>query len=47
MPALSVIDIEGKIRFMHYGDSMSDIPADEDVLTLLDNLNKETAVVKE
>ena len=47
MPALSVIDIEGKIRFMHYGDSMSDIPADEDMLALLDNLNKETAVVKE
>jgi len=32
---------------MHYGDSMSDIPADEDVLALLDNLNKETAIVKE
>ena len=47
MPALSVIDIEGKIRFMHYGDSMSDIPADEDVLALLDNLNKETTIVKE
>jgi peroxiredoxin Q/BCP len=46
MPALSVIDIAGKIRFMHYGDSMSDIPPDEEVLTLLDNLNRETAINK-
>ena len=47
MPAIFVIDREGVIRYGHYGDSMSDIPADEDVLALLDNLNKETAIVKE
>jgi peroxiredoxin len=41
MPALAVIDMEGKIRLMHYGDSMSDIPADEEILSLLDKLNKE------
>ena len=32
MPALFIIDLDGKIRFTHYGDSMSDIPANEDVL---------------
>ena len=41
MPAMFVIDKEGKIRFRHYGNSMSDIPKDEDILALLDDLNKE------
>ena len=40
LPALMVIDKEGKIRLMHYADSPSDIPSDEEILTLLDNLNK-------
>jgi peroxiredoxin len=40
MPALTVIDMEGKIRFMHYGDSMSDIPSDEAMLTILNTLDK-------
>ena len=42
MPALMVIDKEGKIRYRHYGDSMSDIPSNEEILSLLDNLNKES-----
>ena len=41
MPALAVIDKDTKIRLMHYGDSMSDIPSDEKILSLLDDLNKE------
>jgi peroxiredoxin len=41
MPALFVIDKEGKIRFRHYGNSMSDIPENDAVLSLLDDLNKE------
>jgi peroxiredoxin len=41
MPALVVIDKQGKIRYGHYGDSMSDIPTDEEILALLDSLNKE------
>jgi peroxiredoxin len=41
MPALTVIDIEGKIRLMHYGDSMSDIPSDGEILSLLDTLNSD------
>ncbi len=43
LPALAVIDIEGRIRLMHYADLPSDIPADDEVLTLLDTLNKEEA----
>jgi peroxiredoxin Q/BCP len=41
LPALAVIDREGKIRLMHYADSPGDIPSDEEIITLLDNLNKE------
>jgi peroxiredoxin Q/BCP len=41
MPALIVIDKEGRIRYQHYGDSMSDIPSNKDILSLLDDLNKE------
>jgi peroxiredoxin len=46
LPAMAVIDIEGKIRLMHYADLPGDILTDEDVLALLDNLNNETTVVK-
>jgi peroxiredoxin Q/BCP len=44
MPALIVIDKEGKIRFRHYGNSMSDIPENDKVLALLDGLNKEQTI---
>lgn len=46
MPTMFVIDKAGKIRFRHYGKSMSDIPPDADILALLDNLNKENAEPK-
>lgn len=35
MPAMVVVDREGIVRFAHYGHSMRDIPANEDVLTTL------------
>lgn len=41
LPALVVIDRDGKIRLMHYADSVGDIPSDEEVLALLDKLNQE------
>ena len=41
MPAMVVVDMDGKIRYRHYGESMSDIPSDEEILSLLDELNKE------
>ena len=39
MPAMAVIDKEMKIRFMHYADSPSDIPSNEKVLAMLDEIN--------
>lgn len=41
MPALLVIDKIGIIRFVHYGNSMSDIPANADVIKVLDEINKD------
>jgi peroxiredoxin Q/BCP len=41
MPAQLVIDKKGLIRFVHYGNSMSDIAENEKILTLLDRLNDE------
>jgi peroxiredoxin len=41
MPALFVIDTEGVIRFAHYGDSMKDIPSNEEVLQVLDEIRQE------
>ncbi len=41
MPALIVIDRQGKIRYQHYGNSMSDIPPNEEILSLIEDLNKE------
>ena len=41
LPAQAVIDKEGKVRFMYYSDLPSDIPTDEDMLVLLEKLNKE------
>ena len=42
MPALLVVDKQGKIRFEHFGESMSDIPLNQEVLKLLDELDRET-----
>jgi peroxiredoxin len=40
MPALFVIDRDGLVRFNHHGQSMSDIPANRDVLSLLEKINQ-------
>jgi peroxiredoxin len=39
MPAQVVVDKKGMARFVHYGDSMSDIPENRELLALLDALN--------
>jgi len=39
MPLNCVIDANGYIRFAHYGKSMSDIPANEEILHVIDELN--------
>ena len=41
MPASLLIDKAGKIRFKHFGASMSDIPDSRQILLLIDELNKE------
>lgn len=40
MPAIFVIDKEGLICYRHYGDSMSDIPANAEILKVIDELDK-------
>ena len=39
MPAQVIVDRSGTVRFVHYGQSMSDIPENAEVLALLDQLN--------
>jgi hypothetical protein len=41
MPAQFVIDAKGRIHYRHYGSSMSDIPSNDEMLQLLDQLNEE------
>jgi peroxiredoxin Q/BCP len=38
MPAVFVIDKHGYIRYAHYGDSMADIPSNDEVLKVLDGI---------
>lgn len=38
MPAQALIDKAGKVRFVHYGHEMSDIPKTSDVLDLIDRM---------
>ena len=40
MPLNCVIDKDGNIRFAHYGASMSDIPTNDDLFQVIDELNK-------
>ncbi len=40
MPSLVVIDKRGQIRYRHYADSMSDIPPNDEILAVLDELNR-------
>jgi peroxiredoxin len=41
MPAQVLVDKQGIARFVHYGNSMSDIPSNEEILALADELNQE------
>jgi len=40
MPLNCIIDRNGYVRFAHYGNSMSDIPNNEDLLHVIDELNE-------
>ena len=39
MPAQVLIDMAGMARFVHYGHSMSDIPSNQEILALADEIN--------
>lgn len=39
MPSQVLIDKEGVARFVHYGHDMSDIPSNQEILALVDELN--------
>ncbi len=39
MPLSCVVDTRGYIRFAHYGASMQDIPSNEELLHVIDELN--------
>src|SRR3990172_12439175 len=41
MPAQVIVDKNGIARYVHYGDSTADIPTNEELLGLIDELNKE------
>lgn len=38
MPAQVLIDKPGRVRFVHYGHSMSDIPSNSEILDLLEEI---------
>ncbi len=38
MPLNCVIDLEGKIRYLHYGANMTDIPDNETFLQVIDQI---------
>ena len=39
MPLVCVVDRTGHIRYVHYGASMSDIPSNETLFNVIDELN--------
>jgi peroxiredoxin Q/BCP len=43
MPAVMVIDPRGQVRYSHYGQAMMDIPPNSLVLSVIDEIARETA----
>ena len=44
MPAQAIVDREGIVRYVHYGKSMSDIPSNSELLSLIDEINESDIV---
>ena len=40
VPAQMIIDKDGKVRFVHYASSMSDIPENKEILARLEEINQ-------
>jgi len=45
MPAQVIVDKNSIARFVHYGHSMSDIPENEELFKLLDEINQNEGVL--
>jgi peroxiredoxin len=45
MPAQVVVDKDGIARYAHYGHSMSDIPENEEILAVLEEINADRTEV--
>ena len=41
MPAQVVVDMQGSVRFVHYGHTMTDIPLNSEILAILNNFIEE------
>lgn len=39
MPLNCVVDTDGRIRYIHYGSNMTDIPANETFINVIDQIN--------
>lgn len=39
MPALLIVDKKGIIQYAHYGDTMQDIPENEEIIEVLQKIN--------
>jgi len=39
MPLNAVVDLNGKIRYIHYGNSMADIPDNDTLLEVIDSIS--------
>jgi len=42
MPALFIVDQQGKIAFAHYGKNMADIPAADEIINIIESVKKQT-----
>jgi len=42
MPLNAVVDRNGKIRFIHYGNSMADIPDNDTLLEVIDHISTQS-----
>ncbi len=39
LPAQVLVDRDGRVRYVHYGHAMTDIPANAEIFAILDQLN--------
>jgi peroxiredoxin len=47
MPAQVIVDRQGVARYAHYGHAMSDIPENQELLALIDEINQQPEALLE